>query len=154
MDNNYLVEMKNITKVYPNGVKANKNVNFSLRRGEIHALVGENGAGKSTLMKILYGLEQPTEGEILIKGVKKEFHNPKEAMANGIGMVHQEFKLIENFSVTDNIVLGNEPLRNYLFDKKKAIEETEKWGLIETKVSPNVQKVNYEWSDNEIIFTA
>ena len=121
-----LVKMKDIVKIYPNGVKANKGVNFSVKQGEIHALVGENGAGKSTLVKILYGLEQPTEGEIFINGDQKKFNNPKDAMACGIGMVHQDFKLLEPFTVAENVVLGKEPIKNYLYDSQKAIEETAK----------------------------
>ena len=100
-----LIEMRNITKVYPNGVRANSDVSFEVRRGEIHALVGENGAGKSTLMKILYGMERPSSGEILLRGAPVQISNPQEAIRNGIGMVHQNFMLVPSFTVAENIVL-------------------------------------------------
>jgi general nucleoside transport system ATP-binding protein len=119
-----LVEMRNIVKIYPNGVIANDGVDFSIEKGEIHALVGENGAGKTTLMKILYGLEQPTEGEILLNGHQVEFRSPLEAIANGIGMVHQNFMQIPSFTVAENIVLGQEPIKNAFIDKEKAIQFT------------------------------
>ena len=119
-----LVEMRNIVKIYPNGVVANDGVNFSIEKGEIHALVGENGAGKTTLMKILYGLEQPTGGEILLNGQPVEFKSPLEAIASGIGMVHQNFMQIPSFTVAENIVLGEEPIRNSFIDKAKAIQFT------------------------------
>ena len=106
-----LIEMRNIKKIYSNGVIANNGVNFSVNRGEIHALVGENGAGKSTLMKILFGLEKPTAGEIFINGKKVEFSCSSDAIANKIGMVHQNFKLIPSFTVAENVVLGNEPVK-------------------------------------------
>ena len=88
-----------IIKIYPNGVGANRDVNFSVEKGEIHALVGENGAGKSTLMKILYGLEQPTGGQILLNGKKVDIHNTHQAIGLGIGMVHQNFMLVPSFTV-------------------------------------------------------
>ena len=84
-----IVDLRNIIKVYPNGVVANDGVSFSVEKGEIHALVGENGAGKSTLMKIIYGLEQPTHGEIIIDGQPRHFHNYRNAIDEGIGMVQQ-----------------------------------------------------------------
>jgi simple sugar transport system ATP-binding protein len=89
-----IIEAQNIVKVYPNGVLANDRVNLSVEQGEIHALVGENGAGKSTLMKILYGLEIPTSGEILVRGNKVIIDNPLRAIELGIGMVHQNFMLV------------------------------------------------------------
>ena len=85
----FVVQMRGISKVYPNGIAANKDVDFFLRRGEIHAIMGENGAGKSTLMKILFGLEQPTSGEILINGQAVAITSPNKAISLGIGMVHQ-----------------------------------------------------------------
>jgi|YNPNPStandDraft_1061719.scaffolds.fasta_scaffold00126_18 ABC-type uncharacterized transport system ATPase subunit len=120
-----LVEMRNIVKIYPNGVVANNGVNFSVERGEIHALVGENGAGKTTLMKVLYGLEHPTSGEILIEGKPVHFHSPDDAIAAGIGMVHQNFMLVPSFTIAENIVLGKEPTRRGLLDKAEAIRITE-----------------------------
>ena len=103
-----VVEMKNITKIFP-GIIANDNVNFELEEGEIHVLLGENGAGKTTLMNILYGLYQQTSGQVYFRGEKVNIKGPNDAIELGIGMVHQHFMLVENFSVTENIVLGNEP---------------------------------------------
>jgi ABC-type uncharacterized transport system ATPase subunit len=119
-----LIEMRSITKVYPNGVRANNDVSFEVRRGEIHALVGENGAGKSTLMKILYGMERPSSGEILLRGQAVQISNPQEAIRSGIGMVHQNFMLVPSFTVAENIVLGTEPQRGVLIDRAAAIEAT------------------------------
>lgn len=102
----HLVEMINITKRFP-GVIANNKVNFSIRRGEIHVLLGENGSGKSTLMSILSGLYRPDEGEIMVRGIKMVFRSPGNAISAGIGMVHQHFKLIDSFSVAENIILGD-----------------------------------------------
>ncbi|SHK27705.1 simple sugar transport system ATP-binding protein [Hathewaya proteolytica DSM 3090] len=123
---NDLLEMKNITKVYPNGVIANDNINFSIRQGEIHALMGENGAGKSTLMKILFGIEEMDEGEILLRGKKININSPSIAMKYGIGMVHQHFMLIPSLTVAENMILGSEPKKGIFIDKKRAWEETKK----------------------------
>jgi len=121
-----LLSMQNITKVYPNGIVANNRVNFSIRKGEIHALVGENGAGKSTLMKILFGLESPEEGEILLNGKKLHITSPNVAISSGIGMVHQHFMLVPSLTVAENIVLGSEPRKGKLFlDMDKAIKMAE-----------------------------
>ncbi len=120
-----LVEMKNIVKVYPNGVVANDGVSLEIERGEIHSLVGENGAGKTTLMKILYGMERPTSGEILIDGKLVHFHSSSDAIAAGIGMVHQNFMLVPSFTVAENIVLGQEPLQRGFLDKKEMYRITE-----------------------------
>lgn len=128
-----LVEMHNIVKIYSNGVVANNGVDFQLEKGEIHAIVGENGAGKTTLMKILYGSEQPTSGEILINGEPVVFKSPVDAMKKGVGMVHQNFMQIPSFSAAENVVLGHEPSKGVRLDKKKAIEVTkelsEQYGL-------------------------
>lgn len=105
--NDYAVEMKGITKIFPQ-VKALDNVDLSVRKGSIHALLGENGAGKSTLMKILYGLYDQDFGEIYIDGEKTKIENPRDALDKGIGMVHQHFMLVENFTIGENIILGNE----------------------------------------------
>ena len=108
---NYAVEMLHITKRFP-GIIANDDITLQLKKGEIHALLGENGAGKSTLMSVLFGLYQPEEGEIRMDGKKVEIRNPNDANDLGIGMVHQHFKLVECFSVLDNIILGVEPCKN------------------------------------------
>jgi general nucleoside transport system ATP-binding protein len=119
------VEMKNIVKVYPNGVLANDGVDLTIEQGEIHALVGENGAGKTTLMKILYGMEKSTSGEILVRGEPVNFHSSSDAIAAGIGMVHQNFMLVPSFTVAENIVLGQEPVRKNLLDKKEMLRITQ-----------------------------
>lgn len=121
-----ILKMQNITKVYPNGIVANKGVNFSIDAGEIHALVGENGAGKTTLMKILFGLEHPEEGAIYLKGEKIIISSPQVAIKHKIGMVHQHFMLVPSLSVAENIVLGMEPSRRGFIDVEKAVEITEK----------------------------
>jgi simple sugar transport system ATP-binding protein len=140
-----LVELQKITKVYPNGVAANQSVDFSVEKGEIHALVGENGAGKSTLMKILYGMEQPSHGSIQVDGRKVHFHSPLDAIAVGIGMVHQNFMLIPSFSVAENIVLGQEPTRRSLIDKQQAIRITEQLSAesgLQVDASATVDSIN------------
>lgn len=120
-----ILTMKGITKVYSNGIVANKVVDFSVRKGEIHAIMGENGAGKSTLMKILFGMEQPDEGEILFKGEKIALASPSVAISHGIGMVHQHFMLVPSLTVAENMVLGIEPKKNNaFFDFDKAVEMT------------------------------
>ncbi|WP_168198403.1 ABC transporter ATP-binding protein [Crassaminicella thermophila] len=119
-----LIELKDVTKVFP-GVIANDRINLSIKEGEIHAIVGENGAGKSTLMKILYGLHQPTRGEIYFRGKEINITNPTVAIKNGIGMVHQHFMLVPSFTIAENIVLGSEPKKNKIFmDFKKAVKIT------------------------------
>lgn len=117
-----ILSMENITKVYSNGFVANKNVNFSVHEGEIHALVGENGAGKSTLMKMLFGSEKPDEGRILLRGKEIHIDNPTVAINYGIGMVHQHFMLVPSLSVADNLVVGMEPKKKGLYDIAKAEE--------------------------------
>ena len=119
-----LLEMKNIVKTYGN-VVANNKVNINLNKGEILAVVGENGAGKSTIMKILYGLEKPDSGEIFINGKKMKFHNPSDAMKQGIGMVQQHFMLFESMTVAENIVYKNEMKKGIFFDYKKNIQMVE-----------------------------
>ncbi|HKL85377.1 MAG TPA: ABC transporter ATP-binding protein [Treponemataceae bacterium] len=115
----YVVEMLNITKDFP-GIRANDDITLQLRKGEIHALLGENGAGKSTLMSILFGLYQSDGGSIRVRGEEVKIDNPKVANALGIGMVHQHFKLVHNFTVTENIILGIEPHKGLSLNLKDA----------------------------------
>lgn len=133
----YIIEMLNITKEFP-GIVANDNITLRLKRGEIHALLGENGAGKSTLMSVLFGLYQAEKGEIRKNGQTVNIKNPNDANALGIGMVHQHFKLVENFTVLENIILGVEPCKFGFLQKKKAREKvmelSEQYGL---KVNPD-----------------
>ncbi len=128
----YAIEMLNITKKFP-GIIANDNISLQLKKGEIHALLGENGAGKSTLMSVLFGLYQPEEGIIKKDGKEVKIQNPNDANDLGIGMVHQHFKLVECFSVLDNIILGVEPNKLGFLKKaeakKKVLELSEKYGL-------------------------
>lgn len=128
----YLV-MKDVTKIYNNGIIANDKVNFSAKKGEIHAICGENGAGKTTLMKMLFGIEQPDEGQIIIKGVDSKLNSPSDAIKSGIGMVHQHFMQVPTLTVAENVTLGIEPTKGLVFDKDKAIEMTkaccEKYGF-------------------------
>jgi len=128
----YAIEMVNITKKFP-GIIANDNVTLQLRRGEIHALLGENGAGKSTLMSVLFGLYQAEEGVIKKDGVEVKINNPNDANDLGIGMVHQHFKLVECFSVLDNIILGVEDTKNGILQRQQArekvLELSKRYGL-------------------------
>ena len=119
------LEARNITKRFP-GVVANDQVDFTLKKGEIHGLLGENGAGKSTLMNVIYGLYTADEGEVLINGEKVEINNPHDAIDHGIGMVHQHFMLVPVFSVTENIILGSEVTRGTTLDLNKARQDISK----------------------------
>lgn len=134
---NYIVEMLNITKEFP-GIIANDNITLNLKKGEVHALLGENGAGKSTLMSVLFGLYQAEKGEIRKNGQVVKINNPNDANALGIGMVHQHFKLVEIFTVLENIILGVEPNKMGFLQKnearKKVVDLSEKYGL---KVNPD-----------------
>ncbi len=133
----YIIEMKNITKKFGD-FKANDNITLQLRKGEIHALLGENGAGKSTLMSILFGLYQPEEGTISIKGKEVKINNPNDANELGIGMVHQHFKLVHNFTVLESIVLGRETVKNGVLKmddaRKKIMELSDKYKF---KIEPD-----------------
>lgn len=135
----YVIEMLNITKEFP-GIKANDNITLQLRKGEVHALLGENGAGKSTLMSVLFGLYQPESGTIKKDGQVVEIKNPNDATALHIGMVHQHFKLVECFTVLDNIILGCEPCSHGFINRKEArkkvVELSERYGL---KVDPDAK---------------
>lgn len=132
MAENYALEVRNITKRFP-GVLANDQVNLILKKGEIHALLGENGAGKSTLMNIIYGLYSPDEGEIYIDGKLSKIANPHDAIHKGIGMVHQHFMLVPVFTVTENIILGSEVTRGTSLDirtaRKQIRELSHSYGL-------------------------
>ena len=121
----YVIEMNNITKVFP-GIVANDDITLQVKQGEIHALLGENGAGKSTLMNVLFGLYQPEQGEIKIKGKSVNITNPNVANDLGIGMVHQHFMLVHNFTVTENIILGNEPRKKGKIAVEEAAKEIQK----------------------------
>ena len=132
MEQTYAIEMLNITKRFP-GIVANDNITLQLKKGEIHALLGENGAGKSTLMSVLFGLYRPEEGVIKKDGQVVEIKDPNDANALGIGMVHQHFKLVECFTVLDNIIMGVEPCKHGFLQKAEAREKvmdlSEKYGL-------------------------
>lgn len=119
-----VIEMRGIGKSFP-GIRANDNMNLTLEQGEIHVLLGENGAGKSTLMNILYGLYQPDEGQIFVKGKPVKITNPNIAISQGIGMVHQHFMLVQPFTVAENIILGNEPKKGLVLDIDKAIKDVD-----------------------------
>ena len=118
---NYVIEMLHITKEFP-GIKANDDITLQLRKGEIHALLGENGAGKSTLMSVLFGLYQPEQGTIRKNGQEVKINNPNDANALGIGMVHQHFKLVECFTVLDNIILGVEDRKSTRLNSSHRLE--------------------------------
>lgn len=120
-----IIEMKQITKIFP-GIVANDKIDFDLLKGETHVLLGENGAGKTTLMNVLYGLYQPEYGEILVNGTATKINSPHDAIKLGIGMVHQHFMLVNNLTVTENIILGMEPRKGIKIDMNKAISEVEK----------------------------
>jgi len=130
--NTVVIEMRNIVKRFGN-FTANDGIMLKVHKGEIHAILGENGAGKSTLMNQLYGLLKPTSGDILVNGKKVDMNNPKDAISVGIGMVHQHFMLVQPFSVTENIVLGMEPVKGAIVDMKTArqnvVDISEKYGL-------------------------
>ncbi len=123
---NKVLEMKNIMKIYGNGVVANEDVSFELEKGEIHSLLGENGAGKSTLMKILFGIESPEQGEIILRGDKTVIKSPQDAISKGIGMVHQHFMLVPSLTVAENIILGIEPKKaGFFIDMNEAVKLSE-----------------------------
>ena len=130
--NTPVIEMRNIVKKF-GSFTANDGINLTVHKGEIHAILGENGAGKSTLMNQLYGLFKPTSGDILVNGKKIEMNNPRDAIAAGIGMVHQHFMLIQPFTVTENIVLGTEPVKGVTLDMGRARQNvkelSERYGL-------------------------
>ena len=161
---NYVIEMLHITKEFP-GIKANDDITLQLRKGEIHALLGENGAGKSTLMSVLFGLYQPEQGTIKKNGKEVKINNPNDANALGIGMVHQHFKLVECFTVLDNIILGVEDTKHGFLQKdearKKVMALSEKYGLkvdpdalvsdISVGMQQRVEILKMLYRDNEIL---
>jgi len=126
------LSVKNITKAFP-GVLANDNISLSIKKGTIRAIVGENGAGKTTLMNIIYGLYQPDSGQIFINGEEVSFSSPRDAIAQGIGMVHQHFKLVPSYTLAQNIALGVEPRKGFLIDESalnKSVQEiSQKYGF-------------------------
>lgn len=128
-----ILQMEHITKIYSNGFVANNDINFTVKYGEIHGLVGENGAGKTTLMKVLFGLEIPEKGAIKVDGKEVNIKSPLHALEHGIGMVHQHFMLVNNLSVLDNMVLGDEPTKGILYNRKlarqKVLEISKKYEL-------------------------
>ncbi|MFA6505535.1 MAG: ABC transporter ATP-binding protein [Treponemataceae bacterium] len=140
-----ILETKDLTKVYANGVAANKAISFAVRHGEIHGLVGENGAGKSTLMKMLYGEEEPTAGSMLVDGKEVKFRSSQDAIASGIGMVHQHFMLVPSLSLAENLVLGKEPrtAKTRMFDFEESVkiaeESAKKYNL---KIYPRARIVD------------
>ncbi len=160
----YVIEMLNITKEFP-GIKANDNITLQLKHGEVHALLGENGAGKSTLMSVLFGLYQPEAGVIKKDGKEVKINNPNDANALHIGMVHQHFKLVEIFTVLDNIILGAEPNKLGFLKKaearKKVLELSEKYGLqvdpdakiedISVGMQQRVEILKMLYRDNDIL---
>lgn len=121
----YLLEMRGINKSFP-GVKALDNVNLNVRPHSIHALMGENGAGKSTLLKCLFGIYQKDSGSIVFQGKEVDFHSAKEALENGISMVHQELNLVLQRSVMDNMWLGRYPTKGMFVDQDKMYQDTKK----------------------------
>lgn len=161
---NYIIEMLHITKEFP-GIIANDDITLQLKKGEIHALLGENGAGKSTLMSVLFGLHQAEKGEIKKNGETVKVNNPKDANNLGIGMVHQHFKLVEIFTVLENIILGVEPNKMGFLEKKEAREKviqlSKQYGLqvdpdaIVEKISVGMQQrveiLKMLYRDNEIL---
>lgn len=122
--NEEILRVENLTKIYPGGVVANYQINFSVNKGEIHALVGENGAGKSTLMKMLFGIEEITSGKVFLNGQEVHFASSTDAIKAGIGMVHQHMMLVPSLTVAENLVLGIEKKKGLFLDKEKAIQET------------------------------
>ena len=160
----YVIEMLHITKEFP-GIRANDDITLQLRRGEIHALLGENGAGKSTLMSVLFGMYQPEEGEIRKNSKKVKINDPNDATALGIGMVHQHFKLVDVFTVLDNIILGAETTKLGFVQRKEArrkVEElSERYGLkvdldamvedISVGMQQRVEILKMLYRDNEIL---
>lgn len=145
----YIVEMKNVTKRFP-GIVANDSVTIQIKKGEIYALLGENGAGKSTLMSMLFGMYEPDEGEIFVRGKKETISSPSYATQLNIGMVHQHFKLVSNYTITENIIMGVEPAKKFLGilpyvdikSSNKKIEELSKRYGLQVVPTKKIEDVN------------
>ena len=145
LEKNIILQMNHIMKIYSNGVVANEDVSIELEKGEIHALLGENGAGKSTLMKVLFGIESPDEGQIILNGQETTIKSPQDAISKGIGMVHQHFMLVPSLTVAENIILGVEPKKKGVFiDMDKAVfaaEEIAKKYNFDIDVKEKVEEI-------------
>ena len=164
MNTDKIIELKHITKVFP-AIVANDDISFDVRRGEIHAIVGENGAGKSTLMNIMYGLLQPTSGEILLNGKPVRIETSTKALNLGLGMVHQHFMLVQDFTVLQNIILGSEIKKGAVVDydeaRKRVMELSETYDLriepdkkvkeISVPMQQRVEILKVLWRKAEII---
>ena len=158
-DTEYIIEMKHITKRFP-GLTANDDVTIQIKKGEIYALLGENGAGNSTLMSVLFGMYEPDEGEIFIRGEKVRIDSPRRATKLGIGMVHQHFRLVSNYTVAENIILGSEPQNKLIgviprVNIKKANEDianlSEKYGDLSVSTQQRVEILKMLYRDAEIL---
>lgn len=151
--NDYALEMKNISKSFP-GVKALDNVSLNVKKGSVHALMGENGAGKSTLMKILAGIHKPDKGELFLKGKKVEFNNPRDALHHGISMIHQELSFVPELTVAENIFLGREPCfgKYKVINKKKQKERAlELFQKLNIDLNPNKKMSDLSVSDRQMV---
>ena len=145
----YIIEMRHITKRFP-GIVANDDVSIQIKKGEIYALLGENGAGKSTLMSMLFGMYEPDEGEIYIRGEKVRIASPSQATKLNIGMVHQHFKLVQDYTIAENIILGQEPMKRVMGflswvnikDANKKISELSKSYGLEVDPTLKIEDVN------------
>ena len=152
MEDDIILTLSNITKVFP-GVKALDKVSFSLRRGEIHALVGENGAGKSTLMHVLSGLHIPEEGSIAIDGKEHKFRRPNDAKEAGIGIVFQELSLVPQLSVAENIFINKQPLTKLKFiDYKKMYKNAKKYlDMFNEKIDPRIKVKDLSIAKQQVV---
>jgi len=147
----YLLEMKNITKTFP-GVKALDNVNFRLKKGEVHALIGENGAGKSTLMKVLNGIHERDSGEIYLRGQGVRFNNTKEAQNAGLAIIHQELELIPHLNVAENIFLGREEKKGFLIDYNSLYKKTEDvLDMLGVNIDPRAKIVDLNIGNQQMV---
>ena len=141
MKNEFAVEMKGITKIF-NGVKANDHIDFSVKQGSVHGLLGENGAGKTTLMNVLYGLYKPEEGSIFVNDKKEIIASPNDAIRIGIGMVHQHFMLARPLTVVENVMLGRKSRRGILLDTKETAEELQ---VLSAQYNMNIDPFSKIW---------